>query len=407
MTISIAADTIFCRNPHAGYPFRIMNFAKACRRTGSRVQIFLCNRNFTRRKDITWLKKFDSEIKFFLVPPDLFYKRSFFSNFLSRYSSEIVQFENPEFAVNNSQVIIKNQGKSIFILELHNLYYRLNQNIGEFQILKAALHLVDYVMCFSQFDCDKIVQDFKLSRQKIILSPLFVDCHDYKVYRPNLDKDNVLFIGNFFYKPNAEAANFLIKDVYPRLRKNFPALHLHFVGNYPVKLFQKSPHWTFHGYAMGQKLDSILKETKICTAPLFSGYGARVKVLEYAAYGFPIIATSVAMAGLEKLTGVFIAPRRDFAAQLAKYLRQNKSLARNGFKNRKAVEKYYKAKEIMPKLITQIVRHAQSKSKVNSATSLQPTKTYLPSWLKEKRHNSKVLKSIYVIERGKIKKISK
>jgi len=356
------------------------------------------------------VKKINPKIKFFLIPPNLFYKKSFFNNFLIRHKSEIVQFENPEFVINNLQVIAENQGKSIFILELHNLYYQLNRNTKEFQILETALHLVDYVICFSQFDGDKIAHDFKSSRQKIIISPLFVSCQDYKIYGPNLDKDNVLFIGNLFYKPNVEAANFLIKKVYPKLRKNFPTLHLHFVGNYPNKLFKKSTSWTFHGYVSGQKLDHILKETKICVAPLFSGYGARVKVLEYAAYSFPIVATSRAMNGFEKLSSVFIVSRFDFANQLAKYLRQHKLLVLAGSKNRKAVEKYYEAKKIMPKLINQIVYRPHSKlyPKLRTSFLIPPrsAKIYFPFWLKEERHNLKVLKSIYVIENGKVKKLS-
>jgi hypothetical protein len=42
---------------------------------------------------------------------------------------------------------------------------------------------------------------------------------------------NLLFLGNFYHRPNSDAAKLIIEDIYPRLRKVFPDSLLLLVGN--------------------------------------------------------------------------------------------------------------------------------------------------------------------------------
>ncbi|MDD3434574.1 MAG: glycosyltransferase [Candidatus Pacebacteria bacterium] len=375
---------------------------KGYTRWASKVQLFLCNRNFSKTKDLLWLKTISPQIQIFLINPLLFYKKSFLDNLLNQYSGDIVQFENPEFAINNSQFILQNIHKKVFILELHNLYYKLNRSNTEFNILKNALQLTDYTICFSEDDCKIIKHDFELSADKIICSPIFVDCSDYKFYGSNITKNEILFMGNFCYKPNADAAIFLIKEVYPILRKNFLQFHLHFLGNYPPKFLPvKSNNWTFHGFLDTEKQSSILNNIKLCVAPLFGGYGSRVKMLEYATFGFPILATKQAMVGTEKLQGIFIAQKNNFAFELSKRLQQNTLLYQYGVINRKNVEKYYSIEKVIPELLFKITKKPLKNKPIQYVSS----KIYIPSWIKEQRHFKKVLKDVYVIEKNTIKKI--
>lgn len=402
MTISIIADTVFSRTPRAGYPFRIFNLIKGYSCRVSKVQLFLCNRNFSRRRDLTWLGKICPKIQIFLINPSLFYKKSFLDNLLDRYSGNVVQFENPEFVINNSNFILQNINRKIFILELHNLYYKLNHSDREFKILRDALQLVDHTICFSKDDCKAVKHDFKVSADKIICSPIFVDYCDYKFYGPNLTKNEMLFMGNFYYKPNTDAATFLIKKICPVLKKNFSRFHLHLLGDYPSKFLPaKSTNWTFHGFLDKERQGHIFKNIKLCIAPLFGGYGSRVKMLEYAAWGFPILATKQAIAGTEKLQGVFIAQKNNFALELSKRLKQNKLLYQYGANNRKNVEKYYSIEKVIPELLSKITKKPLRKRPVKCISS----KIYFPSWLKEQRHSQKVLKGIYVIQRSKLQKI--
>lgn len=402
MTISIIADTVFCEVPRAGYPFRIFNLIKGYSYWTSNVQLFLCNRNFSRRKDLIWLKKISPKIQIFLINPSLFYKKAFLDNLLDRYCGDIVQFENPEFVINNSKFISQNINRKIFILELHNLYYKLNRGNREFKILKDALQLVDYTICFSKDDCGTIKHDFKVNADKIIYSPIFVNYCDYKFYGPNLTRNEILFMGNFYYKPNADAATFLTKKVCPVLKERFSQFYLHLLGDHPSKFLPaQSADWTFHGFLDKKGQDCVFKNIKLCVAPLFRGYGSRVKMLEYAAFGFPILATKQAMVGTEKLRGVFVAQKNNFALELSKRLKQNKLLYQYGAINRKNIKKYYSVEKVVPELLSKIAK----KTWRNQVIKYVSSKIYFPSWSKEQRHFKEVLKGVYVIEKDKIKKI--
>lgn len=118
----------------------------------------------------------------------------------------------------------------------------------------------------------------------------------------------ILFVGTFKWLPNREAVAFLVKHVWPLIRKAVPEAQLHIVGNSPSK--------TVLGYAKPEEGITITGNipdirdafalADILIAPVFSGKGTRYKVLESLASGTPIVATSTAVEGLGLKPGVHI-----------------------------------------------------------------------------------------------------
>lgn len=133
----------------------------------------------------------------------------------------------------------------------------------------------------------------------------------------------VVFIGNFSHPPNVDAALWLIRSIFPVVRRSRPDARLIIVGPDPpgeiVKLASRMV--TVTG-AVGSVLP-FLDEATVVVAPLRRGGGMRVKVMEALAAGKAVVATRLAAAGLEVADGqhlLFADRSEEFALVIAELL---------------------------------------------------------------------------------------
>jgi glycosyltransferase involved in cell wall biosynthesis len=119
--------------------------------------------------------------------------------------------------------------------------------------------------------------------------------------RPELSRSrSILYIGNYSYAPNAEAAERLIRRIWPKLRAAAESATLIIAGDHPERIpsFARRPlDVEFTGLV--QDLEVIYARTRIVCCPISNGGGTRLKLIEAAGYGKPIVASSVAVEGLE------------------------------------------------------------------------------------------------------------
>ncbi len=102
----------------------------------------------------------------------------------------------------------------------------------------------------------------------------------------------VLFVGNFRHTPNVEAAFFLVEEVAP----HFPEVRFVLPGhNVPADLGRR-PNVSMPGYIADTRV-LYRRPNTIVAAPLFSGTGQRVKLLEAFSMACPVITTSVGALG--------------------------------------------------------------------------------------------------------------
>jgi glycosyltransferase involved in cell wall biosynthesis len=106
---------------------------------------------------------------------------------------------------------------------------------------------------------------------------------------------SVLFVGNFHHPPNVEAAARLAGSIFPRVRQRCPEAVLHLVGDGPLDI--GGPGVTVTGRV--PSVEPWLDRAAVVAAPLASGGGMRVKVLEALAAGKAVVASPLAAEGLD------------------------------------------------------------------------------------------------------------
>ncbi|MFG6093966.1 glycosyltransferase [Leptothoe sp. ISB3NOV94-8A] len=109
----------------------------------------------------------------------------------------------------------------------------------------------------------------------------------------------IMFLGGYYYYPNLNAANFLIEQVWPQITKVRSDAKLIIAGTHPENIrsyHSRIPGVEFTGFV--ENLDELYARSRIVCCPILSGSGTRVKIIEAAAYGKPIVSTSIGAEGL-------------------------------------------------------------------------------------------------------------
>jgi sugar transferase (PEP-CTERM/EpsH1 system associated) len=133
------------------------------------------------------------------------------------------------------------------------------------------------------------------------VNPNGVDLERFRPPDGPRDARRLVFCGNLGYFPNVEAVRFLVRDVMPRVWRAEPEARLTLVGARPARALRRlardEPRVTLVGEV--PDLQPHLASAALALAPLRSGSGQLFKVLEALACATPLVATPLALAGLD------------------------------------------------------------------------------------------------------------
>ena len=162
---------------------------------------------------------------------------------------------------------------------------------------------------------------------------------------PRFDsRHGLLFVGGHLHPPNSDAVEWLIGDIFPRIRQQLPEVRLHLVGADPPPQVQAAAARVDGIVVHGQVPDlaPLLDGCRITLAPLRFGAGVKGKINQSMAHGLPVVATSCAVEGMHLHDGedVLVADDAgDFAAAVVRLYRDGTlwaRLSRNGLDNVRA-----------------------------------------------------------------------
>jgi len=122
-------------------------------------------------------------------------------------------------------------------------------------------------------------------------------------------REGLLFVGNFNHRPNLDAVEFFVREVFPKVTGSIPEARLYIVGNDPGEKAAEyaSKNVVVAGYV--QDLSSYYEKCRVAVAPLRYGAGLKGKIVESLSYGVPIVTTSIGAegTGLENGKEIFVA----------------------------------------------------------------------------------------------------
>ena len=130
----------------------------------------------------------------------------------------------------------------------------------------------------------------------------------------------LVLLGNRTWPPNAEAVDHIVR-LWPRIADGVRDAELWLVGRRPHGAVAGDLPAGVTDFGFVDDVDAVLAECRALAAPVTIGPGVRVKLLEAAARGLPVVATPAAIGSIEASVGVTAADdQNDFVARCRTFL---------------------------------------------------------------------------------------
>ena len=167
-------------------------------------------------------------------------------------------------------------------------------------------------------------------------------------------RKDIVFTGNLGYRPNAEAAWRLAREIFPYVRQQVPDARLRIVGPDPRGLARElaSERITVTGFV--PDIVAELQTAAAAAAPVNAGGGVKTKVLEAMACGAPVVATSEANRGIEAIPGeeILIGDNAmDFGGHVAELLQEQERAAALGRAGRELAVREFSWRQVGKELL--------------------------------------------------------
>jgi glycosyltransferase involved in cell wall biosynthesis len=113
----------------------------------------------------------------------------------------------------------------------------------------------------------------------------------------------VAFVATLGWAPNADAALWLGREIWPRVVRQVPQARLLLVGRDPTPDVRALSGSGVEVTGTVADVSPYLAQARVMVAPLLAGGGSRLKIMEALGAGRPVVATTIGCDGLEDLVG--------------------------------------------------------------------------------------------------------
>ncbi|MFD1095890.1 glycosyltransferase [Salegentibacter chungangensis] len=165
----------------------------------------------------------------------------------------------------------------------------------------ASIYRCDLSLIISDFEMDLLKNQFNIPFSILFYFPFLVpeikETEDLPKFK---ERGHFLTIGNFKHEPNRNSVLYLKEMIWPLIRKELPKAELHIYGAYESAKI-KALHHPASGFQIkGRAADSreVMKNARICIAPLRFGAGIKGKFIEAMQCGTPSVTTPVGTEGI-------------------------------------------------------------------------------------------------------------
>lgn len=232
------------------------------------------------------------------------------------------------------------------------LLFGLKEIVRIFKYEQKYLKKFDVIVSVS--DHDKKLLSKLVKNKKMVVIPNGVDLSYFRRKKPYSIKltKSAMFIGSFMHTPNKQAVEYFVKYVLPNIT-NSDARLLNVVGEVDKRAkLVANKDVNYLGFVNDTR--SVYESSRLFVAPVVSGSGTRIKILEAMAMGVPVISTRIGAEGLNlsKNSEVIVcSDAKDMGSKISKIYSDEKELKKMSIHSRKLVEQQYSWEKILSKYI--------------------------------------------------------
>ena len=208
------------------------------------------------------------------------------------------------------------------VLRAHNVEYRIWETLaqGEGNLLKRWYfsHLARRMKVFEKWMLHRVdgvaaITPEDIARLQALGCPVPVAlvpaAVEMSAFQPDPARPpqprTVFMIGSLNWLPNLEGLEWLLREVWPAVHAELPALALHVAGSHPPAYLTSRPQGQdnvfIHGFV--DSAAGFMRQYELMLVPLLSGGGMRIKIIEGMAAGKAILSTALGAEGVAARDG--------------------------------------------------------------------------------------------------------
>jgi glycosyltransferase involved in cell wall biosynthesis len=154
----------------------------------------------------------------------------------------------------------------------------------------------DVVQAFTDRDADAIRGRLDGARTAVRVTPFGIELPPAGPAAE--DPDLLVFAGNYTHAPNVHAALWLGREILPRLRRHRPTANLALAGMFPPPAVRALEGDGVCVLGEVDDIDALVRRAALVCAPVRTGGGMRMKVLQAMAHGKAVLTTPLGIEGL-------------------------------------------------------------------------------------------------------------
>lgn len=176
-------------------------------------------------------------------------------------------------------------------------------------IRQMELHILrkfDIIFTRSGYDRDYLLKMDSGYNIKVLPHPAGMDFTTRTIQR---EENSILFLGSFkHHDSNIKAVLYFYNEILPLIRSKIPDVRFYIVGYGPTKEILEIPDRDNKVIVTGfvEDIELYYKRAKVFVAPMLTGGGIIVKILDAMAAGTPVVSTSIGNEGIGGIDNVHI-----------------------------------------------------------------------------------------------------
>lgn len=377
--------------------------------TNTEVIIILCDRGWS---DIEKIK--DEPFKTYLVHPSLYKNIDLLTDILRAENVDLIQFANLESAIEVGIQLSNNLNRHL-IFEAHYDDYEFAKAIkAKGPALNKITHMqntygkyFDKVVALSNEDF-KLSRNLKISKKGIAIIPSGVNLKEFPINCFNYLSKKIIFFGNLYFDVNLRAVKEIKKSMYGELIKI--GFNFSIIGDISQLEKNKLIDKKFHILGKQNDLFKYMNKSIIALAPVVSGSGIRIKILNYLNAGIPVITTTHGARGFSRKNLLII--ENDFKKYpllIKRLVNDRKKIVNLSIQGRKFVRKNMSwriVSELVSKEYDQLLKKSVLR-KENAIRKILKGKFEDPAWIKEVISKKRFKRNLPFVKSGQYIIISK
>jgi len=262
--------------------------------------------------------------------------------------------------------VIKSYSKAKLVYRAHNVEHKIWEDLsaGETNPLKKwylnhlsqklksfelqFLNKIHLIMSISEID-----QAFFLNHSKA--TSVYIPVSMKSQTKTFSGVNSLCFLGAFNWMPNKEGISWYVNTIHDELVNKFPKLNLEIAGSFSDEIsnLSEKPNIRLHGF-VDSSMDFISSHG-IFIAPILSGSGVKMKVLEAMSLGVPCVLSKKASEGLNLPSIIPICnSKEEFIEKLSLLLVDEGLCEKIGLAGQEFIQKEFSTDVVSKKLITSL-----------------------------------------------------